>query len=173
MGRLESFARRVGTDAVASYEANLGTQHRPWDRPGTVVCAGIDKIVPAAPHKRRLIMSEERNEFSYWAIVELMGHRKLAGHVAEVSVAGAGMLRLDVPGDDGRTLATQFYSPSAVYCITPTTEEIARALAKRYQPSPAERWELPQLPAADRDAEIVDGDDSDGENKNSEDESWR
>ena len=63
--------------------------------------------------------------FEGWAFLELMGHRKLAGFVREQNFAGAGLIRIDVPGDDGN-VATQFYSPSALYCLTPTTEEMAR-----------------------------------------------
>lgn len=84
--------------------------------------------------------------FEGWAICELMGHRRLAGYVREVSMFGTSMLRLDVPSADGDTRATQFYSGAAVFCITPTTEEIARAMAKSEQPTPVQRWELPALP---------------------------
>lgn len=56
-----------------------------------------------------------------WAIVELMGHRRLAGYVTEAEQYGTAMLRLDVHGlDDTATPGvTQFYGGSAVYCITP------------------------------------------------------
>lgn len=37
--------------------------------------------------------------FEGWAIVELMGHRRLAGFVREVSMFGASMLRLDDDAD--------------------------------------------------------------------------
>lgn len=77
-----------------------------------------------------------------WAIVELMGHRRLAGRVAEASIAGGAFLRLDVPGPDEGDTATQFYAPGAVYCITPTSEEIARKVAQGAQPAPVTRWEL-------------------------------
>lgn len=77
--------------------------------------------------------------FEGWAIVELMGHRRLAGHVSEQEIAGQAFLRLDVPAD---LPVTQFYSASAVYCITPTTEEIARGLAARMRPAPVQRYEL-------------------------------
>ena len=61
--------------------------------------------------------------FKGWVILELMGHRRLAGYVVEQEVAGAGMLRIDVfAGQDEAAIATQFYSPSAVYCMTPSTE---------------------------------------------------
>jgi hypothetical protein len=98
-------------------------------------------------------MSEK---FEGWCVLELMGHRRLAGYVTEQEIAGAGMLRIDVPGEDG-PVATQFYSPSSVYCITPTTEEIARAVAKRNQPAPVQRWELPPATvAAERDRNDVE-----------------
>ncbi len=81
--------------------------------------------------------------FEGWAILELFGHRKLAGYVREQEVAGSGFIRIDVPGRDGASVATQFYQPRAVYSLTPTTEDIARRLAASYQPEPVTRWELP------------------------------
>lgn len=90
--------------------------------------------------------------FEGWAILELMGHRRLAGYVTDVEIAGGRMLRLDVPDEPGPTgeeyAATQFYSPAALYCLTPTTEDIARAVALRARPEPVHRWELPR-PATD------------------------
>jgi hypothetical protein len=90
---------------------------------------------------------QQPEKFSQWAVLELMGHRRLAGLVTEEQIAGAGVLRLDVPGEDGQPGVTQFYSPTALYCITPTTEEIARAMAKRYRPEPVHRYELAALAA--------------------------
>lgn len=81
-----------------------------------------------------------------WAILELMGHRRLAGHVTEQEIAGTGFIRIDVPGRDDEPVATQFYAPASVYCLTPTTEAMARAIAIRDQPAPVQRWEL-ALPA--------------------------
>lgn len=92
-------------------------------------------------------MSQET--FAEWAVLELMGHRKLAGYVTEATIAGAGMIRLQVPGEKpGEWLATQFYSPSAVYCTTPTTEELAREVATQYRPAPVTRLEAPALAGA-------------------------
>lgn len=89
----------------------------------------------------------ESELFSGWAILELMGHRKLAGHVTSVEIAGKGMLRIDVPANDGQGMtATQFYSPEALYCLTPTSEEIARRISINIQPEPVVRWMLPELP---------------------------
>jgi hypothetical protein len=83
----------------------------------------------------------ERPAFEGWAIVELMGHRRLAGHVSEQDIAGTAFLRLDVPARAGDGI-TQFYSAAAVYCITPTTEDIARKIGERSAPAPVSRFEL-------------------------------
>ena len=41
-------------------------------------------------------MSTE-TKFETWAIVELLGHQKIAGHISEQPLAGTNMLRVDVP----------------------------------------------------------------------------
>ena len=132
-------------------------------------------------------MMEEEKEFEGYAILELMGHRKLAGYVKWTQ---GPLLRIDVPGeihevpcqkcgknfawhDDALRptaslehsfvpgwFATQFYGPAAIYCITPTTEDLARRVAKGCRPEPVSRWELPALPEPvcdDRKDEAVDG----------------
>lgn len=86
-------------------------------------------------------MSDDK--FEGWAILELMGHRRLGGFVTETEMAGAGVLRIDVPGEGDEVYATQFYSPGSMYCLTPTTEEAARAVAVRNRPEPVHQWELP------------------------------
>jgi hypothetical protein len=104
--------------------------------------------------------------FAGWYVIELMGHRRLGGYVREVQLAGAAFLRVDVPASpepgDPAAAATQFYSPQAVYCLTPTTEEVARALAASERPAPVHRWELPAPVKADAvPADDDDGDDDD------------
>ena len=74
--------------------------------------------------------------FDAWVILEIFGHRKLAGHAIEVEMAGGKMLRIDVPGPDGATVATQFYGASAIFCLTPVTEEIARRAAANWSAVP-------------------------------------
>lgn len=79
-----------------------------------------------------------------WAIVEIMGHRRLAGMVTEVEVCGAKMLRVDVPDTSpeaapGAVYLTQMYAPSAIFCLTPTTEAKAREEAAGLQPRPVRR----------------------------------
>lgn len=98
-----------------------------------------------------------------WAILELMGHRRLAGYVSEATLAGGSFLAIDIclPDDGDRSdgqdtfvdpddhdcplkrIATQFYSPQSVYAITPTSRDTCLQVAQRNQPAPVARWELP------------------------------
>lgn len=82
-------------------------------------------------------MTETTEAFAEWVVIELMGHRRLAGHLTEVQIGSEGFLRLDIyPGDVVGPSVTQFYRPGAVYCITPTTEEVARSVATQSMPVP-------------------------------------
>ena len=95
-------------------------------------------------------MTQDNDNFDDWAIVELMGHRKLAGRVSEEQHFGVVLMRIDVPKND--TMITQFYGGSSIYCITPTTEEIVRAFAAKTQPKPIYTYELDlALPSGDED----------------------
>jgi len=49
--------------------------------------------------------------------------------------------RIDVPQEDGATV-TQFYSPSALYCLTPVSEAVARAYAQRNYMRPVSVYDL-------------------------------
>lgn len=102
--------------------------------------------------------------FDSWAIVELMGHVKIAGHVTEEERFGCKMGCIDIPGPDGQ-FVTQYFGGSSVYRLTPTTEEIARTVAMRNQPSPVYMWELPKAlkPASEPDIEdLLHSDDDEG-----------
>lgn len=64
--------------------------------------------------------------------------------MADFDIDFMAMGRIDVPNEEGG-FTTQFFGGSSIYRLTPTTEEIARAVALRNQPVPVHRWELPQL----------------------------
>lgn len=66
--------------------------------------------------------------FESWAVLEILGHRTRPGFVREVELAGAKMLRVDVPTVDGEI--TEFYSMASVYSLRPCSEEIARREAQ-------------------------------------------
>jgi hypothetical protein len=83
----------------------------------------------------------ENNSFEEWCVLELFGHRRLAGKVTDAVIGGASFIRIDIPAKDGKK-TTQFYSPAAVYAITPTTEELATIIAVNSQPEPVNKWEI-------------------------------
>jgi hypothetical protein len=89
--------------------------------------------------------------FSEWCIVELLGHRRLAGHVQEVQLAGAGFLRLDIPESGTDPARTQYVAPGSVYALHPVGEATARAAAANWRPEPVHRWELPAAAKPDED----------------------
>jgi hypothetical protein len=93
-------------------------------------------------------MAESDKGFEGWAILELMGHRRLGGLLSSEEIAGAAFIRIDVPHPQNleEMVATQFYAPQAVYAITPTTEDVAREIA-RGAPEPVNRWDVRSLVA--------------------------
>ena len=123
-------------------------------------------------------MASSAEPFEGWAILEIMGHRQVAGLVREVNVFGAQMARVDIPdvpaveerwshpeGTPGRYLVrdtqpaipgfTQFYGGGSVFCMTPVTEAVARAAAARFRQAPPKALDIApssrQLGAADDD----------------------
>jgi len=106
-------------------------------------------------------MAEATETFDQWAIVELMGHVRVAGRVTEEERFGAKLGRVDIPMEGGG-YATQYFGGGSVYRLTPTTEEIARAVALRNQPVPVHRWELP-APQPAPAAPVYDDDDEYGD----------
>lgn len=82
-----------------------------------------------------------------WALVDLMGHQRIAGRVSETTIAGGAFVRVDVPvvGDD--PAHTRYFAPNAIYSISPVSEDLARAMAASLRQRPVERYELPKLKA--------------------------
>lgn len=112
---------------------------------------------------------ETETKLEFWAIVELMGHQRMAGWLTTQSIGSTAMVRVDVPEVPGGKAFTRFVNPSAVYAINPCDEATARAAASAFRPVPVQRWELPQLPAPAGDATTIrdhrDGDDDDDEDR--------
>lgn len=123
-------------------------------------------------------MSETTSTFSQWCIVEIMGHKKFAGFVTEQTVGGTAFVRVDVPEvtftDRGKekTLPafSKLFGAGSIYCISPCTEETAKAFAAQMRSEAFALYEAPRLPAPsvgtmteDRPAtyETVDDDDYD------------
>jgi hypothetical protein len=103
----------------------------------------------------------ESQAYEGWAILELMGHRRLGGYIRQVEMYGAALCRIDIPSEDGlggRPLATQFYSASAIYCVTPTDQVTAMRVAVAFRPEPVSEWQLPK-PEAPAGRRVIDPED--------------
>lgn len=93
-------------------------------------------------------MTEAQTEkFESWVKLELMGRKVLIGKASEILIAGAPLLRIDVPASGDMPAYTQMYGVSAIYCITPITEEVALRAAPNYNVEPISKYEL-RPPAA-------------------------
>jgi len=95
-------------------------------------------------------MSDTKGWVGGWAVVELMGHRRMAGKVSEVNFGGTVLVRIDVPakvqgpGIVEEIWTTQFYGGAAIYCLSPVSEVLARAVAQHAVPEPVHPWEMPR-----------------------------
>jgi len=68
--------------------------------------------------------------------------------------------RIDIPGEDGKAI-TQYFGGHTIYRLTPVSEDVARAFAKRNRPRPVYVYEL-ALPAPSEPDDEWDDDVSDG-----------
>lgn len=128
-----------------------------------------------------------QTEFTTWAIVELMGHVRLAGRLSEEERFGAKIGRLDIPTTEKcgcpnaqktsaetptvpcerchgagylHAFVTQYFGGSSVYRITVVSEDVARHVARSTQPAPVAPWDFPKqaLPAPASGSEVIDAD---------------
>ena len=81
-------------------------------------------------------------KFESWAIVELFGHNRIAGKCSEQNVAGANMLRIDVPESENNPGFSRLLGHAAIYAINPVTEEVAKHWAKMLQCAPLTAWDV-------------------------------
>lgn len=99
-------------------------------------------------------------KFASYAVLELMGHRRLGGYVREAQLAGAGVLRIDIPKPDAKCwegdvppaaeeiAATQFYMPGSLYGLTAVSGKAARAVAVLNRHEPVSKWDLAEAEQA-------------------------
>lgn len=111
-------------------------------------------------------MPESESKFESWCIVEVMGHKRLAGFVTEQALGGASFIRVDVPECEGAPAFTQLLGGASIYCITPCTEEVARRAVKAFRARPVEHLDLSRALPAPRESSAVPiggSEDEDGE----------
>ena len=81
----------------------------------------------------------------FWAIVELFGHTKIAGHVTEASVGGCQFIRVDIPAIGEVPAYTRLLGQGAIYSINIVSEDIARAAASSFRSQPVSVYDIGSL----------------------------
>jgi hypothetical protein len=99
-------------------------------------------------------MEEKQQKFETWAVVEIMGHQRIAGMCSEQSIAGSNLLRVDVPevevnrqdweGGGTEKIAgfTTYIGGSSIYRLTPCTEAVARKAIEQFRARPVQCVDL-------------------------------
>jgi hypothetical protein len=82
-----------------------------------------------------------------WAIVEVMGHAQYAGRLSEYSALGIPLVRVEVPETDGQAAFDKLLGATAIFRITPCTEEVARAAARALKVHPLSIVAFPSAPS--------------------------
>ena len=75
-----------------------------------------------------------------WAVVEIMGYKRFAGHVTEQEIAGVTMLRIEVPDTDEQQAFVKIYPAQSIHRITLATEDEAMAAARGFAARPLDGW---------------------------------
>ena len=77
-----------------------------------------------------------------WAIIQLFGHKKMAGVATTENFGPSVMLRVDVPETTRQPAFTEYYGMSAIYAISPISEEMARKTAESLNVLPPIPYEV-------------------------------
>lgn len=111
-------------------------------------------------------MGMEKEKLKSFAVVEMMGHRKIVGLVTESDISGGQLLRVDVLNSAGEPERTEYIGVGSIYCLTIVSEEAAKAVAVQNAPRPAWAWDLPQQ------AQLQSGDESARDANLDDDNPW-
>src|SRR3990172_5141295 len=99
-------------------------------------------------------MSNPDDNTQTWGIVELMGHKVVAGLVSKSEMLGKPLLRVDVPTTSVYPEFTQFYGEAAIYCVTFVSEQVARLTAEQTKLNPVSVY-VPELVPKEKYDEVV------------------
>jgi len=76
-------------------------------------------------------MEQTEERIDMWAHVELFGHQQLAGRVTTKPMGTTIFFQIDVPDGKNGIAFSRIVNASAIYGMTPISEEMARAYARR------------------------------------------
>jgi hypothetical protein len=105
-------------------------------------------------------MGIETEQTEQFAVVEMMGHRKIAGAIKQSELAPGALIRVDVFGANGEVERTEHVGSSAIYDITICSEQTAKAAAIAHNPQPSFAYDI-MKPRPDRQLPGFGDDDDD------------
>src|SRR5579864_217776 len=78
-----------------------------------------------------------------WALVELFGHQRIVGYLSQQTFGTGVLFRVDVPDllKDGKATRkgfTRYFGLSAIYSITPCSEDVVRSLLPNIDGTPGD-----------------------------------
>jgi hypothetical protein len=87
--------------------------------------------------------SEPQPELRSYALVELFGHQRIVGYLSQQTFGTGVLFRVDVPDllKDEKVIRkgfTRYFGLSAIYSITPCSEEMVRRLLPNIDGTPGE-----------------------------------
>lgn len=68
-----------------------------------------------------------------WAVLEVMGHERIAGKITEKPIGNSIFMQVDVPASDKLPGFTRLYHPNSLFSFTPVPEQVARIMAGSLQ----------------------------------------
>ena len=89
-------------------------------------------------------MSEQKESFDQFAILQLFGHQRIAGRVTEANIGGSSFVRVDALTAEGEVAFTRYYGSGAIYSISPVSKEVCIAAAAKIDSPPVQPWEMKQ-----------------------------
>jgi len=77
-----------------------------------------------------------------YAVIEIFGHRRLAGRIMEVERFGTKMLRIDIPerGKFENGFTSQMYGGASLFSVTPCDLATVERMNKPVEPPRALSW---------------------------------
>lgn len=108
--------------------------------------AATEERVIMEPQQALLLPPEEpepTKELKSWALVEIFGHQRIVGYLSQQTFGTGVLFRVDVPDltSSGKVLRegfTRYFGLSAIYSITPCSEEMVRRLLPNIDGTPGE-----------------------------------
>lgn len=100
-------------------------------------------------------MNEPTETVELFAVIEMLGHRVVAGRVQECKRFGVEGTLIDVPAADGSPAWQTFVAGSAIYAVTPCSQAQALAYIQHHYQRPPQYLQLPAPDPAERE-ELAD-----------------